>query len=326
MSLLPKNQSLEKQKFASFLEQKIKDDYSDITLDPLLCHLSLLPHLALIYNVNIRGLSEKETRKIIDLSVKNKNDIGTVQAVERAITFFLKEGTLVQSYEDTENLTAGQFSVRTENSNVRPFLENIKHFKNSRSKLVTISDGNCSPMLKLNRDCLNGSVINGADGALVKGVRVCFKTNKSEELTYSPSIASASVLHKVKALYLDDVMNGGFKYNSLVKTSYVTSLSVKNTIESFSLPRHWLGLWNGAASYAYSFSIDKVNQKISYIEISVKFYSQRDFQALQQLDFSASIGMQKSKTYFIELERTWLGSWIGDAKDSYTYLKGEKDA
>lgn len=109
--LLPSNNSLLNQKFSDFVDRKTKEDYSSLSVDPLLCHLSVLPHLALDLGITIKGMPEDEARKYLDLIQKTLSIAGTVGAVDRAITFFLKDGRLVEWFED-ENLKRGFFRIQ----------------------------------------------------------------------------------------------------------------------------------------------------------------------------------------------------------------------
>lgn len=108
MSLLPNNTSLKDQQFAVLIDDKSKVDYADLTKDPLNCHASLLPHLALEKGANIDNLSEKEARQY--LSTFNKKAIGTVGAVENAINVFFQDAKLIEWHKDPE-LEKGFFRV-----------------------------------------------------------------------------------------------------------------------------------------------------------------------------------------------------------------------
>ena len=59
MSLLPKNSSLRDQRFASFLDDRNRCNYSDLDTNPLTCDSSLLPHIALIKGVNIENMTDR---------------------------------------------------------------------------------------------------------------------------------------------------------------------------------------------------------------------------------------------------------------------------
>jgi P2-related tail formation protein len=142
MSLLPNNSSLKDQKFAELFDIKSRVDYSDLKIDVMSCDKSILPHVALKIGANIDNMLESEARKY--LSTFTKKAVGTVGAVEDAISSTLDNAQLVEWHQDKENLAVGFFGVTVQVQNdesikydERLFYTSkrvIKENKNVRSK------------------------------------------------------------------------------------------------------------------------------------------------------------------------------------------------
>jgi len=109
MSLLPNNSSLTEQKFAEFLDDRTKESYTVLKIDPLSCDARLLPHLAASVNVNISNLEEKEARLYIKNAIEIKRYAGTVWAVEKAINATFEDATLKEWFD--ADLEQGYFDV-----------------------------------------------------------------------------------------------------------------------------------------------------------------------------------------------------------------------
>jgi len=143
MSLLPNNSSLKDQGFAQLFDSKSRVDYSDLKIDVMSCDKSILPHVALMIGANIDNMLELEARRY--LNTFTKKAVGTVGAVEDAISSTLDNAELVEWYQDEERLPVGFFGVTVQVQNdesikydERLFSTSkrvIKENKNVRSKL-----------------------------------------------------------------------------------------------------------------------------------------------------------------------------------------------
>jgi len=109
MSLLPNNETLQAQRFAVLIDKLATTDYSNLTNDPMLCDISVLQHIAVHKCANIDNMLEHEAR--IYLKTFNKKTIGTIGAVEDAISVYFSNGQIIEWFEDKEKLRIGQFSV-----------------------------------------------------------------------------------------------------------------------------------------------------------------------------------------------------------------------
>ena len=110
MQLLPSNSSLREQKFASFLDEMAKEDYDVLSICPLECKASLLPHLALWLRVDISDLEESEAREYIKKAIQTKTKKGTVGAVEEVLKSIFSEAVLKEWFED-DSLKKGEFKA-----------------------------------------------------------------------------------------------------------------------------------------------------------------------------------------------------------------------
>ena len=108
MSLLPKNSSLQEQKFASLLDNQSRVSYEDITNDPMLCDESLLPHIALIKGANIDNMLVHEARAY--LKTFRRKLLGTIGSVEDAVESLFDEVKVIEWFND-DSLSVGEFNV-----------------------------------------------------------------------------------------------------------------------------------------------------------------------------------------------------------------------
>ena len=108
MSLLPLNSKIIDQNFAEIIDTRSRVDFSDVSIDPLACDSSLLPHIAFSKGANIDNMLESETRAY--LKTFKRKALGTVGAVEDAINVCWDEAHLVEWFED-DNLDKGKFIV-----------------------------------------------------------------------------------------------------------------------------------------------------------------------------------------------------------------------
>ena len=110
MQLLPSNSSLQEQTFAQFLDEMAKEDYGVLSICPLECKASLLPHLALWVGVDISDLEESEAREYIKKAIQTKTKKGTVGAVEEVLKSIFSEAVLKEWFED-DSLKKGEFKA-----------------------------------------------------------------------------------------------------------------------------------------------------------------------------------------------------------------------
>jgi len=315
--LLPSNSSLLDQRFSDFIDRRTKEDYSSLTVDPLKCHVTVLPHIAFDYGVSIKGMSEKESREFLDLIKRTRSITGTVGAIDKAINFFLTEGELKEWYQNRERFARGQFGIKTTNPNVFPFIENIKHFKNTRSKLVSIDDGNVSPRLKLSRDKYSCAIISDNDGDLLHGIKVSFKqidffTSKS--INYE----ATSIELFVEPVNVDYF---SIRYSSLV-LGHKDNLtcSVTDGIYEYeplsTMPKSWLGAWAGKWDGRYA-----ISAKSYSIDIDTSVHLELGVSDTEE-EYITSTCFPKASTHDTELDsvtlnRAWFGAWAGEWDGRY---------
>ena len=108
MSLLPKNSSLQEQKFASLLDTQSRVSYEDITNDPMLCDESLLPHIALIKGANIDNMLVHEARAY--LKTFRRKLLGTIGSVEDAVNAVWADAKVIE-WMNEDSLEVGMFRV-----------------------------------------------------------------------------------------------------------------------------------------------------------------------------------------------------------------------
>ncbi len=100
MSILPINESeLQRavEKVGTLTLEKF--DLTKITLNPLECDVSLLPHLALDFDVSIAGLDESEARAYLQHAREIKYYIGSPWAVKKAAASIFGENIQVQTWD-----------------------------------------------------------------------------------------------------------------------------------------------------------------------------------------------------------------------------------
>lgn len=108
MNLLPFNAPQKDQDFMKMMDEQMKIDLSDFSLDPLHCHFSILEHIALIKGADITDMQEDEIREL--LSIYTGEHIGTIGAVDDASMTYFKNTTIREWFERSELLT-GQFDA-----------------------------------------------------------------------------------------------------------------------------------------------------------------------------------------------------------------------
>lgn len=263
MSLLPYHASIDMQKIADVADTEGIEDYSVLTTDPLQCHYSLLEHIALGLNVSIQGMSETFARTYLKKIKNGRNIAGTVQSVEDAIDIFLGEGKLVEWFDD-EGLKRGNFKVLTKNFNVSNFIKNIKYFKNVRSKLISVSDANCSLRARLDYSLQDNDLLDDVDGVSLNGVRVCFKSVDTKKILLGNiDVDKSRVRSTISSLDFFKNRFGEFIFES-VQTFNTAVYLIQNTNKNLIIPRNWLGAWVGKWSDDYT--VAAYSNRTSFLE------------------------------------------------------------
>lgn len=116
----------------------------DLNLFPKSCKKEYLSHLAFLFDVDIRALSETETREILSRAITLKKYIGSVYYLEQMLNIFDKEVSVKEWFS-----YAGQpyyFKVEVQSSNKSidaKFYEDLEKqilkYKNVRSVLESIN-------------------------------------------------------------------------------------------------------------------------------------------------------------------------------------------
>jgi len=207
MSLLPKNSSLQAQRFAVLLDTRSRVDYKDLSNDPMLCDASLLPHIAVIKGANIDNMLEHEARAY--LKTFRRKSLGTIGAVEDAVNAVWDEAHVIEWMSD-DSLEVGMFRVdvtlKADTSLIyddRLFYLSkrlIKKAKNIRSQLESFD---------IHLPLITAEVL---------------VSNGSDPLKVSPFMSINELIIS------DDIpLNGGWVYNSTLDTSIDEGIALDET-------------------------------------------------------------------------------------------------
>jgi len=109
VNLLPSNQDTHNQELALFLAAQSRQDYSDLTVDPRTCAVTLLPHLAISEGVDISGLDESQSRKLIANAYEIHRYKGTAYAVERSLEPLYDDIAVIEWFEG--DIPHGYFDI-----------------------------------------------------------------------------------------------------------------------------------------------------------------------------------------------------------------------
>jgi len=116
----------------------------DLNLFAKTCKKEYLPHLAFLFDVDIRALSETETREILSRAITLKKYVGSVYYLEEMLKIFDKDISIKEwfSYDGQ----AYHFKVEVQSSNksidakfYEDLEKNILKYKNVRSVLDVIN-------------------------------------------------------------------------------------------------------------------------------------------------------------------------------------------
>ncbi len=224
MSLLPLSAKVKDQQFAELYDIQSRVDYSDIAPDPLTCHISLLPHIALQKGANIDNMLESEARQY--LSTFTKKTIGTAGAVEDAINVCFDDAELIEWFDD-ENLKKGMFKVSVDlKDNVSLVYDErlfslsrrlINESKNVRSKLDAFD-------LKINSE---GSIF------LKQSAVTTIKTSNNIFFDYLHKNTNISANTVYEVLLSNEILfelaNGNFIFENMV----VTTINLKKEFTAY---------------------------------------------------------------------------------------------
>ncbi len=108
--LLPTNQPKLDQDFTNLAVDILATDYSMLEILPMSAKKSVLPHLALMFDVDITGLSEKSARIYIQNALEIHRYKGTVYAVKKAIDAMFDDAELYEWFDC--DLAAGLFDIK----------------------------------------------------------------------------------------------------------------------------------------------------------------------------------------------------------------------
>lgn len=132
-NVLPSNQSIESQRVAHFIEDRARENYKDLAIDSMSCHVSVLPHLAFALRVNIDGMKEIEARKYLSVINKRWVSKGTVGTVEDVINIpFPESNTKLIEWFEADDLECGDFRVSLNIPADLSIRYGVRHFELSR--------------------------------------------------------------------------------------------------------------------------------------------------------------------------------------------------
>ena len=109
MSILPPNATETDIAVANLFLNKLNIDNSNISILPLTAKAEILPHLAVMFDVDISNLEESEARIYIHNALEIHKYKGTVYAVKKAINTVFEIAELVEWFD--RDLAAGLFDV-----------------------------------------------------------------------------------------------------------------------------------------------------------------------------------------------------------------------
>jgi len=211
-------------------------DTQRVTLLPEKTPKSVLPHLAYMFGVSLKELSEKEQRELVAVSQDIYRYIGTPYALKRAFKSINKEIEIVEWYESRREFRPYEFGVKLKKLDAKGavfYIDFIKRFKNERSWLKQLSDGSCQGRVRLDNSKLDSAVLENVEGVEVLGVKVCFKTMRTTMLQVAPvTIENYYVRERVYALRMAQ--------------PHILKNSEKIKQRFYTLERTWTGAWNSS--------------------------------------------------------------------------------
>jgi len=262
-TLLPKHEE-QKLKDLDFLGADVvsRIDLKNFTLLPSDTPVNLLPRLALMYDVNIEGLSEKEQRKLIEKSFDIHRHLGTAYALKEALKVISVDAEVIEWYNTNGELAPYYFGLKLDKMDNRgtSFLLNyIGRFKNERSRLGKLSDGKCKSKAQYSASKYDNALFSDVEGLVIDGVRVCFKSNVDKSIKLDYKASAYAVFHEAKLTYFFKNRYGNLRYGEKREAFSVTSSTLKNIDKEMHIKRAWLGAWVGSVRDVYRPSFTSAN-------------------------------------------------------------------
>ncbi|WP_052706170.1 phage tail protein I [Vibrio galatheae] len=141
-SLLPVNSTPPEHATDLVAEQKLDMDLSNVDTHPLTCDAKLLPYLAIAWRVDISGLTEDESRKLIFSAMEIHRYKGTVYAVKVALGSIFESSTLTEFtgervFEfDAQVILPADPTKIFDNAKFETARKQINKAKNGRSRFI----------------------------------------------------------------------------------------------------------------------------------------------------------------------------------------------
>lgn len=103
-SLLPINSSPQEHSLDLVAEEKLKFDFTSVNFAPLTCDAKFLPFLAYENQVNVDGLTEQQSRILIDNAPEIHKYAGTVYAVETALLSMFSSAEVIHKFNSPDSV------------------------------------------------------------------------------------------------------------------------------------------------------------------------------------------------------------------------------
>ena len=323
-TLLPRNES----KKSVDLDFLGADVISRISLEPLTLLPAdtpphLLKHLALMYGVNIDGLSEEEQRNLINRAFDIYRHLGTPYALKEALSVIGIDAEILEWYESEDELNPYNFGLKLSKMDSRGtnfILNYIQRFKNERSRLAKLTDGKCKTKAQLDISTYDNSVTDDVEGLIVDGVRVCFRDDVPKYISMDFSSIATTIYHSTKISYFFKSRYDNLRYDSQKEEFAISSSTNRYIDKKLTLKRSWLGAWVGNIADEYRPSATKSVSIANTISVepssTTSIYSLIDRESRADIAISKTVDIAKTK----QLQRSWLGAWVGNIADEYAVV------
>ena len=295
-------------------------ELENLTLLPKDTPKHLLVHLAYMYDVYIEGLSEQEQRKLIEISFEIHRHLGTVYALNLAFEVIGIKAEIIEWYNTNNELPPYTFGLKMksmDNRGIDFLLNYINRFKNERSRLKKLSDGNCKGKAQYDQTKYDNSVFSDIQGVIVNGVRVCFQGNKDKNVVLNYAVSSYVLASSEKIYFYFSNRYDNFKYGGKKDTFSFSSAITRNIDKKMITKRQWQGAWLGHVSDEYrpSFSrvtsVDKQNSLNPTVASLMEAFTNREVHLKIKVEKERQIDKE------LRLQRQWQGTWTGHVTDAY---------
>ena len=295
-------------------------ELKNLTLLPKDTPKHLLKHLAYMYDVYIDGLSEDEQRELIEKSFDIHRHLGTVYALKEALSVIGVEANIVEWYNTNNELPAYTFGLKMNKMDIRGtrfLLDYINRFKNVRSRLKNLSDGNCKGKAQYDQTKYDESVFSDIQGVIVNGVRVCFQGEEEKGIAPMYAVYCDVLKSSEKIYFYFSNRYDNLKYGAKRDSFSYSSESTRNVDKRVNIKRQWLGTWVGHVSDAYRPSFLK--QSFIARQNSLKPTVSSLMEAFSNREAILKIKTEKENQIDKELrlQRQWQGAWLGHVSDKY---------